>query len=87
LGLQRTQVWRYAKDGTLPAIVLGTTRHPQHYFHRSDVLALKERRDAARTETGKRRQRRAQPQLRKLLHLIETGELRLEDVPKMAASV
>lgn len=87
LGLGRTQVWRYAKDGTLPAIVLGTALRPHHYFRREDVLALKAARQAERTKTGKQRQRRAQPQLRKLFALFEAGKIDLNSLPSLSARV
>lgn len=87
LGLGRTQVWRYAKDGTLQAIVLGTALRPHHYFRREDVLALKVARQAERTKAGKQRQRRAQPQLRKLLALMEAGEIDLNSLPPLPSRV
>lgn len=87
LGLGRTQVWRYAKDGTLPAIVLGTARHPMHYFRREDILALKAAREAERTKKGTQRLRRAQPKLRKLLALLEAGQIRLDALPSVSGRI
>lgn len=86
LGLKRTQVWRYAKDGTLPTVVLGTARRPVYYFRREDVIALKERRTAARANRPRRR-KKDQPELRRLLALIRAGEIDLDALPPIRRSV
>lgn len=87
LGLQRTQMWRLAVENKLPSIVLGSARHPMHFFRREDVLQLKRERDEAKTDAVRKRRQKAQPELRKLLALIESGEIDLHALPSIRPQV
>ncbi|MFN3651652.1 MAG: hypothetical protein ACK47B_18910 [Armatimonadota bacterium] len=87
LGLQRTQMWRLAKENKLPSVVLGTVRHPLHYFFRGDVLRLKREREETKAAAARKRRQKAQPKLRKLLALIEAGEIDLDAMPSISDRV
>lgn len=84
LGLQRTQMWRLASENKLPSLVLGTPRHPLHFFLREDVLRLKREREEAKAAATRKRRQKAQPKLRKLFALLEAGEIDLDAIPSIS---
>lgn len=87
LGLKRTQMWRLATDNKLPSVVLGSERHPVHYFNRTDVLRLKREREERKAAAARKRRQKAQPNLRKLLALVEKGDIDLGALPPLSRRV
>ncbi|MGV3723961.1 MAG: helix-turn-helix domain-containing protein [Actinomycetota bacterium] len=81
LDISRTTVWRYARDGKIRSVVMGTKRRPEHKLLLTDVHDLKreldEQRSTRAANARKRRSREAEAYLRLAHRMLDSGEISL----------
>jgi excisionase family DNA binding protein len=83
LGLSRTTLWRYAREGRIKSIVMGTPRKPQYKFLRTDVEAFKKVLDEKRSERAARWRKRVKRAVDAFWRALKSGTIDLRRLMAM----